>query len=268
MKIHPTAIVDPRAELHETVEIGPHVIIDEHVKIGARTIVMAHAVITGWTEIGEDNTIHYGAVIGHSPQHLSYKGAQTFIRIGNRNIIREYVTIHRAFEAGSTTVIGDENFLMALSHVAHDCKIGNQVVIANGALLGGHVSVDDMVVISGNVAIHQFVRIGKLAMLQGLSGIGKDVPPYMIHSGVNRVRGLNIVGLKRAGFDLKTREKVKLAYKILYRSGLNVNQALAKLENQRLGDEVQLIIDFVRQSKRGICRHATAEELGKEDEEG
>jgi UDP-N-acetylglucosamine acyltransferase len=266
MKIDPTAIIHPKAELHESVEVGPHVIIDEGVHIGARTVILANAVITGWTEIGEDNVIHYGAVIGHRPQHVLYKGAQTFTRIGNRNIIREYVTIHRAFEPGHATVIGDDNFLMALSHVAHDCKIGNQVVIVNGALLAGHVSVDDMTVISGNVAVHQFVRIGKLAMIRGLTGIGKDVPPYMIVSGVNQIRGLNVVGLKRAGFSAEARERVKQGYKILYRSGLNVNQALAKLESEHLGAEVQIIIDFVRSSKRGICRHATPEEMEKEED--
>lgn len=255
--IHPTAIVDPRAELDESVEIGPHVIIEGPVRIGPRTRVMANAFLTGDTEIGADNVIHVGCVIGHTPQHLGYKGAPTGVRIGHGNEFREYVTVHRAAEEGHYTIIGDRCYFMAMSHVAHDCTIGNEVVVANGALLAGHVRVEDQVFISGNVGIHQFCAVGRLAMIGGLAKIVKDVPPFMLVDGQSEISGINIVGLRRAGFDAATREKIRQAYKLLYRSGLNTSQALEKLEEE-LGDcePVQHLIAFIRASKRGIAGHA------------
>lgn len=258
--IHPTAIIDPAAEIDESAEIGPYVIIEGPVRIGPRTRVLAHAHISGRTRIGADNEIHMGAVIGHVPQHLAYKGGhESGVRIGDRNVIREYVTIHRAYHSGHDTVLGDGNFLMATAHVAHDVRLGNAVIVANGALLAGHVHVEDNANISGNVAVHQFVRIGRLAMIGGNARVSKDVPPFMLIEGNSEVHGLNTVGLRRAGFDLPTRDKVKRAYRVLYRSGLNVPQALQRLEEDAelsSAAPVRQMIDFIRGSVRGISRHA------------
>ncbi len=254
--IHPTAIIDPQAELDPTVEVGPHVIIEGPVCIGPRTRIMANAYISGNTRIGSDNIIHIGCVIGHTPQHLGYKGAPTGVRIGDGNEFREYVTVHRAAEEGHDTTIGNRCYFMGLSHVAHDVTVGNEVIVANGALLAGHVRVEDKVFISGNVGVHQFCAIGELAMIGGLSKIVKDVPPYMLVDGQSQVCGINVVGLRRAGFDPQTREKIRQAFKILYRSGLNVSDAVSRLESEFPDCEpVQKIVAFIRSSKRGIASH-------------
>ena len=201
MGIHPTAVIDAKAEIDSQVEIGPYVVIDGAVKIKRGTRVMAHAYLTGWTEIGEENEIHPGAVLGDAPQDKVYKGQESFLSIGDRNIFREHVQVHRGTAAGSTTVIGNDNFLMATSHVGHNCRLGDNVVLANGALLGGYVEVGKNAFISGNCVVHQFVRIGEYALMRGLSGTSRDVPPYAIIDWQHTVRGVNVVGLKRAGFD-------------------------------------------------------------------
>jgi UDP-N-acetylglucosamine acyltransferase len=218
---------------------------------------MANSHLSGRTTIGQNNQLHIGVVIGHTPQHLAYKGGDSGVRIGNGNIFREYVTIHRGYHPGQDTVIGDNNFLMAMSHVAHDAVVGNNVILANGALLAGHTHVEDNANLSGNVAVHQFVRIGRLAMIGGLSKVIKDVPPFMMVDGVSLVHGLNTVGLRRAGYDITTRKQIKEAYRILYRSGLNVPQAVERLEAE-FGDvaPVQELVTFIRKSVRGISRHA------------
>jgi UDP-N-acetylglucosamine acyltransferase len=259
MKQHPTAIVDPSAQIDEDVDIGPYVIIEGPVQIASGTIIMAHAYISGHTEIGHNNTIHMGAVIGHIPQHLGYKPCDSYTRIGERNIIREYVTIHRSWEEGSATEIGNDNCLMGLSHVAHDCRIGSNIIIANAALLGGHVEVEDGAFISGNAVFHQFVRIGRLAMISGQAGVGKDVPPYCIAAGRTQVAGINVVGLKRAGISPEIRTRIKRAFKILYRSELNTKNALKKIEETDPCEEVRHFVEFIRNSKRGICRLARGE---------
>jgi UDP-N-acetylglucosamine acyltransferase len=258
--IHPTAIVDKAAEIDPTVEIGPNVIIEGPVRIGPRTKIMANAYLSGHTEIGADNIIHIGAVVGHTPQHLQYKGGDSGVKIGDRNTIREYVTIHRAYLPGQYTTLGNDNFLMATSHVGHDTRVGNRLILANCSLLAGHTWVEDNANISGNVAIHQYVRIGKLAMIGGLSRVSKDVPPFMVFVG-DAVCGINTVGLRRAGFDPPTRDKVKQAYKILYRSGLNVPNAVKELE-ESFPDvaPVKQLIEFIRNSARGISKHASTEE--------
>jgi UDP-N-acetylglucosamine acyltransferase len=228
---------------------------------------MANSHISGRTSIGENNQIHIGVVIGHTPQHLAYKGGDSGVRIGSGNIFREYVTIHRGYHPGQETVIGDNNFLMAMSHVAHDSVVGNHVIMANGSLLAGHTHVDDNANISGNVAVHQFVRIGRLAMIGGLSKVIKDVPPFMMVDGVSLVHGLNTVGLRRAGYDVATRKQIKEAYRVLYRSGLNVPQAVERLEAE-FGDvaPVQELLGFIRKSVRGICRHAPVRDLANSNE--
>lgn len=260
--IHPTAIIDSQAEIDSSVVVGPHVIIEGPVRIGPRTTIMANAYICGDTVIGSDNVIHIGCVIGHTPQHLGYKGAPSGVRIGNQNEFREYVTIHRAAEEGHYTTIGDRCYFMGLSHVAHDVVVGNEVIVANGALLAGHVQVGNKVFISGNVGVHQFCAIGDLAMIGGLAKIVKDIPPYMLVDGQSEISGINVVGLRRAGFSASDREKIRQAYKILYRSGLNVSQAVARLEEEFAGFEpVDKIINFIKASKRGIASHtATAAE--------
>jgi UDP-N-acetylglucosamine acyltransferase len=255
--IHPSAIVDKSAEIDPTVEIGPHVIIEGGVKIGRGTKILANAYICRNTVIGEDNSIHMGVIVGHEPQHLGYRGQPTGVIIGDKNIIREYVTIHRAYYENTNTVIGDSNFFMATSHVAHDCRVGSNVVIGNGSLLAGHTEVQDRVTISGNVAIHQFVRIGRLAMIGGLSKIVKDIPPFMMVDGQSELCGINVIGLRRNGLAAQQRDQVKSAYKIIYRSGLSVSNAVKELRS-RFGDspEINEIVLFIEGSVRGISKHS------------
>jgi UDP-N-acetylglucosamine acyltransferase len=256
MTIHKTAIIDPAAEIDSSVEIGPYAIIEGPVKIGAGSRVMSHAFITSNTDIGPDNVIHPFSVLGGAPQDLSYRDEKSFLKIGKGNTIREGVSIHRGSKEGSATVIGDNNFIMGYSHIAHDCVIGNEVIIANGALLAGHVHIDDQVFISGNVVIHQFCEVGRLAMLSGLARVSKGVPPFMTVVERNAVTGLNVVGLKRAGFTPAERAQVKQAFKLLYRSGLNVKQAMEAIEEAELGPGAAEIIDFIQRSRRGICGSA------------
>ena len=255
MAIDKTAIISPAAEIDSSAEIGPYVVIEGKVKIGPRTRVMSHAFINGITEIGPDNTIHPFAVIGHEPQDLSYDGRASRLTIGTGNTIREGVSIHRGSKEETGTIIGDNNYLMGYCHVAHDCHIGNEVIIANGALLAGHVQVEDGAFISGNVTVHQFARIGALTMVGGLSKAGKDVPPFMTVVGDSEVRGVNVVGLRRAGFNPQQRKQIKKAYKLLYRSDLNTTNALKAIREADLGPEAEAIVEFVKGSKRGICRH-------------
>jgi len=256
MTIHRTAVVDPAAEIDAGAEIGPYAIIEGKVKISAGTRVLAHAFITSNTSIGPDNVIHPFAVLGNTPQDLGYRGAETFLRIGKGNIIREGCSIHRGSKEGSATVVGDNNFLMAYSHLGHDCVIGNEVVIANGALLAGHVHVEDRAFISGNAVVHQFCDIGSLTMIGGAAKVTKGVPPYMMLVERGAVVGLNVVGLKRAGFSPEDRRRLKEAYRLLYHSGLNVSQAVAEIEQQDLGPGAAALVDFIRRSRRGISRHS------------
>lgn len=254
MSIHPTAIIDPRAEIHMEAEIGPYVVIDGPVRIARRTRVMAHAYLTGWTEIGEDNEIHPGVVLGDAPQDKAYHGEESYLKIGDDNIFREYVQVHRGTAAGSSTVIGNHNFLMASAHVGHNCRLGDHVVIANGALVGGYVEVGDHAFISGNCVVHQFVRVGKLSLMRGLSGASRDVPPYSIVDWQHRVRGVNVVGLKRVGFEERRIREIKEAFRVLFRKGRNLSLAIKELESN--GDpspEVISLLEFIKSSKRGVC---------------
>ena len=254
MKIHPTAIIDPKSEIESTVEVGPYVVIEGPVKIKGGTRVMAHAYLTGWTEIGNGNEIHPGAILGDAPQDTAYKGEQTYLRIGDQNIFREYVQVHRGTVAGSSTVIGNNNFLMATSHVGHNCKLGDKVILANGALLGGHVEVGNGVFVSGNCVVHQFVRIGEYALMRGLSGTSRDVPPYAIVDWQHTVRGVNVVGLKRAGFDEKRIRALRSAFRVLFRKGRNLTLAIQELERSgRANSDVSALLAFIKASKRGVC---------------
>ncbi len=255
--IHPTAIVDPAADLDPTVEVGPQAIIEGPVRLGARTRVLARAMITGNVVAGEDNVFGVGSVVGMPPQHLGFKGGDNGVHIGSGNTFREYVTVHRAYDDGHPTRIGDRCYFMVNSHVAHDCTVGNDVIMVNGSLLAGHVDLADRVILSGNTGVHQFVRIGTLCMIGGLSKVVKDVPPFLMMGSGTMVVGMNTVGLRRAGFDTGTRDKIKRAYKLLYHSGLNVAQAAGEMESQFPGCEpVKLMVDFIRGSKRGIAAHS------------
>jgi len=257
MKIHPTAIVDTNAVLAEGVEIGPYVIIGSDVKIGAWTTVGPHTTIEGCTTIGEDCKIAQFVTIGAAPQDLKYKGNPTAVEIGNGNIIREYVTIHRGTEnGGRVTRLGDYNFLMAYTHIAHDCKIGSHVIFANCATLGGHVEIQDHAILGGLVAVHQFSRIGGYAFVGGLSGIIKDIPPYVIASGERaKLFGINIIGLKRHNFSPEAIDALRAAYKLIVRSSLTLKEAVETAEREVLqAPEVRYFIDFIKNSKRGIPR--------------
>lgn len=233
--IHPTAVIHPGAELHPTVRVGPYAVIGERVKVGPETTIGAHVVLDGWTEIGARNRIFPGAAIGLEPQDLKYDGSESLVKIGDDNCIREYVTIHRATFAGEVTSIGNHTLLMAYTHVGHNCVIEDHVIITNSVALAGHVHVESRARIGGIVGVHQFVRIGQLAMVGGMSRIDRDVPPYMLVEGnPSRVRSLNLVGLQRAGLmnngAEQTYQSLKKAFRILYRSGLMLNDALDKLD--------------------------------------
>lgn len=256
-EIHTTAIIDPKAEIDEGVIIGPFCIIGEGVCIRKGTKLISNVIVEGNTEIGENCIIYPFTSIGLSPQDLKYRGEKTGVKIGDNNIIREYITIHRASVGGDgVTTIGDKNFLMAYVHIAHDCKIGNSVTMANVATLGGHVVVEDYAVIGGLVAVHQFTRIGAYTMVGGFSGVGQDIPPYTIASGARaRLFGLNTIGLKRHGFSDSTINELKKAYKILFREKRTVKDAIKKIqEDLPYTDEIRHLIEFIQKNKRGICR--------------
>ena len=255
MKIHPTAIIDPKTKLGVSVEIGPYVVIDGCAEIGDYSKIESHAVIEGYVRIGSRNTIGHGAIIGTPPQDLSFSPERkTYVEIGNENVIREHCTIHRGSAEGSVTKIGDKNFLMAGAHVGHNCEIGNGVIIANNCLLGGHVRVGDGAFLGGGCVFHQNMTVGRLAITQGQSGFGKDIPPFVIAAERNYVFGLNVIGLRRAGFSAKDRDEIKAAFKLVYLSGLNVSDAIKKSAKEKFGDAAREFIDFVANAKkRGIC---------------
>jgi UDP-N-acetylglucosamine acyltransferase len=249
------ASVHKRAEIDSDVSIGPYSVIGENVRIGRGTKIDSNVVIKGWTEIGENCQISSGAVLGEAPQHMGYKGEKSYVRIGNYNIIREFVTIHRSYKEGEATRIGDNNFFMAYSHVGHDCLIGSHVIITSFVGISGHVTIEDRVVMGGHTAIHQFVRIGTLAMVSGTSRVVKDIPPYFIAEGnPSRIRAVNVVGLRRAGISQETRNNIKKAYKVLYHSNLNTSQALEKIKEEiKMEKEIAHLIEFIEKSERGIC---------------
>lgn len=254
-KIHPTAIVDPNAKLTANVEIGPFSIIGPDVAIGDKTIVQSHVVIEAEVAIGCGNFIGHGAIIGVPPQDVSFSAERkTKVEIGDDNIIREYCTIHRGSPDGSATKIGDKNFLMAGAHVGHNCVIGNNVVIANNCLLAGYVRVDDGAFLGGGSTFHQFMHIGRLAMVQGSSAFGKDLPPFVTAAERNSVFGLNTIGMRRAGINARDRDEIKEAFKLIYLSGLNTSQALDKAKIMTIGAPAREFLDFIANAKkRGIC---------------
>ncbi len=257
MEIHPTAIVHPRASIGSGVKVGAYSLIGENVRIGNGTVIESHVVVEGWSEIGERCHLFPFVSIGAPPQHLRYRGEPTRVVIGNDNMIREFVTINRATaEGGGETVLGQGNFIMAYSHIAHDCRVGNQVIMANASTLAGHIEVEDFAIVGGLVAIHQFVRVGCYAIIGGTSAVPKDVPPYMCASG-NRAQlfGLNAVGLRRHHFPETTISALKQAYRIIFRSHITLTKAIEKVPAE-VPDlpEIRHLLDFLKSSKRGVCR--------------
>ena len=247
--IHPTAVIHPLANLHPTVQIGPYAIIGENVKIGADTSIGAHVVIEGPTEIGVGNRIFAGAIIGSEPQDLKYKGGESWVKIGNYNQIREYVTINRATGEDEVTQLGDHNLLMAYAHVAHNCIIQNEVIIANSVALAGHIHIESKARISGVLGVHQFVHIGSLAMVGGMSRIERDVPPFAIVEGnPARVRSLNLIGLQRSGLSEEDLSQLKKAFRLIYRSEMSFTEALKQLELVSENPFVQHFYNFLHDS--------------------
>ena len=253
MNIHPTAIISDDARLGANVKIGAYAALESDTEIGDNTEIRAHAVIKRFTTVGAANVIHEGAILGGEPQDLSFTECESYLHIGARNRIREGVTVHRASKPGATTTIGSDCFLMAYSHIAHDCQLGNRVIIANNVALAGHIEIEDQVFISGGVVIHQFCRIGRLAMIGGNSKIVQDCLPFIITDGnPGRASGLNVVGLRRAGFTSSDVRDLKAAYRTLLRSGLSLEAALAQLETQQ-HPMVTHLANFARTSSRGFC---------------
>jgi len=255
--VHSTAIVDRHAELDPTVEVGPYAVIGPRVKIGPRTSVGPHAVIEGDTTIGAENRIFQFAALGATPQDLKFAGEHTKLVIGDRNQIREFTTLHVGTSGGGgVTRVGSQNLLMANSHVAHDCQVGDGTVIANSVALAGHVVVGDHAVLGGLAAVHQFTRIGRHAFLGGGAMVGMDVPPYCTAQGDRaQLVGVNTVGLTRHGFSHDAVARIKTAYKILFRSGLGLREALAKVKAEFPGQaEIEELVGFIEGSERGITR--------------
>ena len=253
-RIHPSAVLSGDVELADDVEIGPFCLIDGRVRIGARTRLIAHATVLGDTEIGADNVIHPNAVIGDEPQDIAYTGGRRRVKIGDRNVFREGVTIHRGSEHGEVTIVGDGNFFMQNAHAAHDCRVGNDTIIAGGALLAGWVEVGDRALVSGNCVVHQYVRIGRLAMMRGLSRTSRNVPPFCIMDLTHTLRGINVVGSRRAGLSAASIRALREAFRTLFGERQNLKLALERLEETApLAPEVAELAAFIRQSKRGIA---------------
>jgi UDP-N-acetylglucosamine acyltransferase len=251
--IHPTAIIHPKAKLHATVQVGPFAVVDAGVDLGANCVVGPHVYLTGETKIGIANRFHAGCVIGDAPQDLKYKNEPTRLRIGDQNVFREHVTVHRSTKPDTETVVGSQNFFMANSHVAHNCAVGNHVILANGAMLGGHAVVQDRAFISGNCLVHQFVRVGTLALMQGGAAISQDLPPFTMVQRVNELCGLNAVGLRRAGFTAENRLELKRLYHLLFRGGKNLREALVEARENFTSAPSKVLLDFIAEAKRGVC---------------
>jgi UDP-N-acetylglucosamine acyltransferase len=261
MPIDPTAVIAPTARIHPDAVIGPRVVIgdfaivQEDVFIGSETKLEPYVFVKRWTTLGERNEISAHTVLGTDPLDKNFSGARSYLKIGNGNKIREHYTISRGTAPESETTIGNGNYIMTSGHIAHNCKIGNNTVIASCALVAGYVEVEDQAFISGGVVIHQFSKIGRLAMIGGNTRVNLDVPPYFLYSDFNVApKGLNLVGLRRAGFTASDIRALKRAYKLLYKSGLKLGDALSRIEAEPLTEHTQHLVGFIRSSKRGICR--------------
>lgn len=254
MAIHPRAIVDSQAQVDSSAEIGPYAVIEGPVRIGPGTRVYPHTYLTGWTTIGANCEVHPTAVVGHLPQDYHFTGERSYCRIGEGTVIREGVSIHRGSQPESSTIIGARCLLMACSHAGHNCELGEEVTLMNGVLLAGHVQVGSHAIISGNVAVHQFVRIGELAMIGGLTKVTMDAPPFMTVAGEDECVGVNLVGLRRRGYDAAARSELREAYRRLYRSGRPFRESVAALAERVQTAAGRRLVEFLQsESKRGIC---------------
>jgi UDP-N-acetylglucosamine acyltransferase len=264
--IHPTAIIHPNVKLDSSVRVGPYAVIDEAVEIGPNCVIGPHVYLTGVTRIGSNNQFHAGCVIGDAPQDLKYDGAPTRLRIGDHNVFREHATIHRSTHLDGETIVGSHNFLMAHSHIGHNAQIGDYVILANGVLLAGHVVVQDRAFLSGNSAVHQFIRIGTLALAHGGSRMTVDLPPFTIGKDLNEICGLNIVGLRRAGFSSEERLELKQLYHALFRGTKPRRAALDDARRRFKSAPAKILMDFVASAKRGVCTDSGARKLRGETE--
>ncbi len=263
--IHPTAVIHPKAKLDPSVRVGPYAVIDEGVELGADCIVGPHVYLTGVTTIGARNQFHAGCVIGDAPQDLKYKGEPTRVRIGDDNKFREHVTVNRATTADGETRIGSNNYLLLHSHIGHNCQLGDHIILGGGALLAGHVTVQDRGLLSGNCMVHQFVRVGTLALMQGGAAISKDLPPFTVATGLNGICGLNVIGLRRAGLTSEQRLELKRLYHALFRSGNNFRAALAAALADFSSPAAKTLLEFCAAAKRGVCRDAGASRAAAAD---
>jgi len=256
MQIHPTAIVSKKAKLADDIIVGPYAIITDNIEIGSGTKIGAHCLIDGNTKIGKNCQVFTGAVVGSQPQDLKYKGEESFLEIGDNNIIREYCTLNPGTGEGGVTRVGSGNLLMAYSHIAHDCIVGDNCAIANNGTLAGHVTIEDKAVVGGLVAIHQFVRIGKLSIIGGCSKVVQDIPPFSTCDGhPTRVYGLNLIGLRRNNIPKDSIQALNHAFKILFNSGLTAKHALERMDKEiKPTQETMYLADFVKSSQRGVCR--------------
>jgi UDP-N-acetylglucosamine acyltransferase len=261
MAIDPSAYIAPTARVHPQAVIGPHTrigeycVIEEDVVIGSGCLLEPYVYVKRWTTLGDENQISAGTALGTDPLDKNFTGERSYLRIGNRNKIREHYTISRGTKPETITDVGDDNYIMTSGHVAHNCRIGNSVVIASCALVAGYVEVEDQAFVSGGVVIHQFSKIGRLAMIGGNTRVNSDVPPYFLYSDFNvAAKGLNLVGLKRAGFSLADVSALKKAYKLLYRSNLRLQEALERIEAEVPTEHTRHLVEFIRRSERGICR--------------
>lgn len=252
--IHPTAVIGAEVELASDVQVGPYAILEGPVLVGPGCVIEGHACLTGPLVMGRDNLVGHGAVLGKSPQHKGYRGESTWLKVGNENVFREHVTVHRGtVEGGGETVIGDRNLFMVGSHLGHDARVGNGCTLVNCALVAGHVRLYDGCILSGHSAVQQRVRIGRLAMLSGLGSTSKDVPPFVLQQGYNCVTGLNVIGLRRAGFSAQAIAALREAFRILYKEGRTQSAALDRIEAD-LGEvaEVTEFVSFIRETTVGI----------------
>jgi len=256
MSIHPSAIIHAKAQIGADCEIGPYCVIGEHVTLGAGCKLHSHVVIDGHTRIGNENQIYPFASIGHQTQDLKWKGGITRTEIGDSNTIREYVSIHSATSDGDATIVGSRNNILAYCHIAHDCRLGDDIIMSNVATLAGHVTVGDRAVIGGLVAIHQFCRVGKFSMTGGCSKVVQDIPPFMIGDGnPAETRTINKVGMERHGISEEAQAAMKAAYKILFREGLNIPNAVTRIEAELPPlPEIKHLVEFVKTSERGISK--------------
>ena len=251
--VHPSSVIGDEVQLGAEVEVGPFCLLQGRIRVGAGTRLISHVAIFGETEIGDSNVLHPNVVIGDEPQDIAYTGGPRKVRIGNRNVFREGTTIHRGSEHGEVTILGDDNFFMQNSHAAHDCRVGNSTIIAGGALLAGWVEVGDRALVSGNCVVHQYTRIGRLAMMRGLSRTSRDIPPFCIMDGTHTLRGINVVGLRRIGVKAAQVRALREVFLALFGKRQNLKMALERIASEKLTPEAQEMVDFIRASKRGVA---------------